>query len=396
MRLHADPKEQNASPFRPVSLLRDDCTRTGSQSDARTILLLDGAVGRRRSTTRAVGQLGHHLVEVRNAAEALSLAGSQSVDLVIADLLVPGMGGSAFCRAIRAAANSPLLPVILIAQRGYLDEEVKAIEAGVDAVLPYAVHPRALRAAVQSCLRRKAAMDELDETETVLFTLAQSVEQRDPALGRHCERLALMAATLGVAMGLGREDILALQRGGFLHDIGKVAIPDNVLFKPGPLNVEEWEAMKSHAERGERICRNMRSLAPVLPIIRSHHERWDGTGYPDGLKGEEIPLLARIMQLADIYDALTTTRPYKRALTPAEAVRIMREETEKGWRDPKLMQVFIDLLPFFSSPESAELSQISLQALAAAIDRYRRDPERASAEVADAAEDVPVATISGL
>jgi putative two-component system response regulator len=119
-----------------------------------------------------------------------------------------------------------------------------------------------------------------------------------------------MAATIGVAIGLDAQDVLALQRGGYLHDVGKVAIPDSVLFKPGPLTDEEWVIMKSHAERGERICRNVRSLAPVLPIIRNHHERWDGSGYPDGLRGEDIPLLARIIQLTDIYDALTTARPY--------------------------------------------------------------------------------------
>lgn len=258
-------------------------------------------------------------------------------------------------------------------QHGYIDEEVAAIDAGADAVLPQTIHPKALRASVQSSLRRKAAVEALDETEAVLFTLAQSVEERDPALGQHCGRLALMAAAMGVALGLEQNEILALKRGGFLHDVGKVAIPDCVLFKPGPLTPEEWSVMKSHTERGERICRNVRSLEPVLPIIRHHHERWDGGGYPDRLKGEDIPLLARIIQLADIYDALTTTRPYKHAFSPAEALSIMQEETANGWRDPRLMKIFADLVPVFQRPNTVELSELSLQALATSLDGYRKE-----------------------
>jgi putative two-component system response regulator len=139
------------------------------------------------------------------------------------------------------------------------------------------------------------------------------------------------------------------------------------------LTPDEWEIMKSHAERGERICKNMRSLEPVLPIIRSHHERWDGSGYPDGLKGEAIPLLARILQLADIYDALTTERSYKRALKPQEALRVIREEVDKGWRDPRLVELFADLLPMFDAPSSPDFSRLSLHALASSIERFRSD-----------------------
>lgn len=144
--------------------------------------------------------------------------------------------------------------------------------------------------------------------------------------------------------------------------------------------------MKTHAERGERICRRVRSFAPMLPVIRNHHERWDGSGYPDGLKGEEIPLLARIVQFADIYDALTTTRPYKRAYTSADAIGIMQQETLKGWRDPKLMQIFQGLVPEFSSPVSADVSQLSLHALGTAIDHYRLDLASVTSEAASEAK----------
>jgi putative two-component system response regulator len=264
--------------------------------------------------------------------------------------------------------------LFVMADSDDLDSEVRTLDAGADEFLVRPFRAPALRARVQASLRHKAMIDSLDDSEAVLFSLAQSVEERDEALGQHCHRLALIGAAMGVAMGLPPNDILSLQRGAYLHDVGKVAIPDHVLFKAGPLAPEEWEVMKSHAERGERICSNMRSLAPVLPIIRHHHEKWDGSGYPDGLKQEEIPLLARILQLADIYDALTTSRPYKRTLTSEEALQTIREEADKGWRDPHLVERFAEILPMFRTPAMPDLSRLSLHALAASIERFRKNP----------------------
>ncbi|HEX3878634.1 MAG TPA: HD domain-containing phosphohydrolase [Bryobacteraceae bacterium] len=183
----------------------------------------------------------------------------------------------------------------------------------------------------------------VDPTESILFALAQAVEQRDRQTAGHCERLAFVSVAIGMAMGLERTQLLTLYRGGYLHDIGKVGIPDSILFKPGGLTAEEWITMRSHTTRGEDICRPLASLRPVLPIIRSHHERWDGGGYPDGLRGEQIPLLARIVQIADIHDALISPRPYKPALPAAEALRLLEEETSRGWRDPQIVDVFFKL-----------------------------------------------------
>src|SRR5579872_4183363 len=178
--------------------------------------------------------------------------------------------------------------------------------------------------------KRRQAAFAADGTENILFALAQAVEQRDRHTAGHCERLAFIGVALGVMMGLEQTSLLAIYRGGFLHDIGKVGIPDSILFKPGKLTAEEWVTMRTHTIRGEEICRHLRSLQPVLPLIRSHHERWDGSGYPDGLRGEEIPLLARVLQVADIYDALTSPRPYKPAYEPKEALRILEAETDRG------------------------------------------------------------------
>jgi putative two-component system response regulator len=183
----------------------------------------------------------------------------------------------------------------------------------------------------------------VNETECILFALAHAVEQRDRQTAWHCERLAFISVALGMALRLPKPQLLALYRGGFLHDVGKVGIPDSILLKPAALSADEWVVMRSHPLRGEEICRPMKSLAPVLPIVRSHHERWDGSGYPDGLRGRQIPLLARVLQIADIYDALTSPRPYKPALPPRVALQTMQQETSRGWRDPSLMELFFRL-----------------------------------------------------
>lgn len=335
------------------------------------ILIVDASVDGRKRLRKTLGVCGHQVLEATTTAEAARAISSPGIDLVVVDLMVPEMGAVEFCRMLRKASATQFLPVFVTAERHDLDAEVRSMEAGADEFLVAPLRERALLARIQAKLRQKAFIDSLDDSDTVLFSLAQTVEERDPDLGQHCHRMAVMAAAMGLALGLPPEDLQTLQRGGYLHDVGKVAIPDSVLFKPGPLTGEEWETMKTHAERGERICSGMRSLAAVLPIIRHHHEKWDGTGYPDGLRGEQIPLLARILQLADIYDALTTARPYKRAFTTDEALRVMREETAKGWRDPKLVDIFANVLPMVSMPAAPDMSRFSLHALANSLDRFQ-------------------------
>jgi putative two-component system response regulator len=201
-----------------------------------------------------------------------------------------------------------------------------------------------------ACLARmpvepRASRPEEREQEDILFALAEAVEQRDHHIAGHCQRLSYIAVTLGAAMGLERACLVALYRGGYLHDVGKVGIPDSILFKPGRLTSDEWVVMRSHSTRGEEICRHIRSMSEVLPIIRHHHEKYDGTGYPDGLRGQEIPLLARVLQIADIYDALTSPRPYKPAYSAEEALRTIEEESGSGWRDPELVSLFLRIHP---------------------------------------------------
>jgi putative two-component system response regulator len=337
------------------------------------ILIIDPAAARRWHILQCLGDLAGTILEASSTSEGLSILGRQPIDLVLLDLRAPEIGAANFCREVRNSPAMKFMQLFVLAESDSLDAEVGAIEAGANEFLVAPLRDRALRARVQSNLRHKEMVDSLDDSETVLFSLAKSVEDRDPDLSLHCQRLSIMAAALGVALELPAHDIQTLQRGGYLHDIGKISIPDRILFKPGPLTPDEWEMMKSHTLRGEKICTGIKSLTSVLPIVRSHHERWDGLGYPDGLRGEQIPLLARILQLADIYDALTTVRPYKAAYTPEEALSIIMEETGKGWRDPKLVRVFADLIPMFRGPALPDLSRLSLNALAHSVDSFRKD-----------------------
>ncbi|HUB79245.1 MAG TPA: HD-GYP domain-containing protein [Bryobacteraceae bacterium] len=216
--------------------------------------------------------------------------------------------------------------------------------------------------------RKDPEIQGVTETEMIFFALAQAVEQRDLHTSTHCERLAFISVAMGMISGVNQDDLLILYRGGFMHDIGKVGIPDSILFKPGRLTVQEWEIMRTHTTRGVEICRHLKSLAPVVPVIRHHHERWDGSGYPDGLAGEQIPLLARLLQIGDIYDALTTSRPYKDAISPARAVRIIKEETRRGWRDPRVADLFLKLQrDVLSRSEFTLGSDRSLQAMRMAL-----------------------------
>src|SRR5579875_461042 len=205
--------------------------------------------------------------------------------------------------------------------------------------------------------------------EEVLLALAMAVEQRDNVTAGHCERLALTSLALGMSMSLDEGSLQTLYRGGFLHDIGKVGIPDSILLKPAQLTPEEWAVMQEHPNRGAQICGHLTALAPVLPLIRHHHEKWDGSGYPDRLRGEEIPLLARVLQIADIYDALTNSRCYKPAYTPKEAIRILEEETARGWRDPEIVSQFLRIHSEVVSPlvDCSRKADGSLAALNSAL-----------------------------
>jgi putative two-component system response regulator len=285
--------------------------------------------------------------EVHSATDgtiALAECSSFRPDLVLLDVLMPGMSGLEVCRQIKATPETRLTPVVLITGLSATEDRIQGINAGADDFLSKPIDFNELLARTRSLIRLKHYTDELENAEAVLFSLASSIEARDTYTGGHCERLSEMSARLGEKLGIPEDDVKALRRAGVVHDVGKVAVPDAILLKPGPLSPEEIEIMRRHPVVGEKICAPLKTFRLVLPIIRHHHERSDGSGYPDQLRGAEIPVTARILQLADVYDALTTDRPYRKADSSALALEIMNDEAARGWLDRELLKAFCEMI----------------------------------------------------
>ncbi len=295
-------------------------------------------------TREMLGLKGYNVEGAVNAEQAIEKIAADAPDLILSDVIMPGIDGIELCRKLKDDAATRLIPIILITGLGERDARLRGIEAGADDFLHKPIDPQELFARGASLLKLKQFTDELENAESVLYALAVGVEARDPYTHGHCARLSTYAANLGMEMGLAEPDIIALRRAGVLHDIGKISVPDAILRKPGPLTAEEAAILHRHPVTGEQICRPLRTLQRVLPIIRHHHEHWNGRGYPDGLAGEAIPLLARILQVVDAYDALTTDRPYKPAWSHQEARQVLLSEAKQQWWDQAILRVFLDQL----------------------------------------------------
>lgn len=309
-----------------------------------TILVVDDNDQIRELLAALLKTKGHTVFTAADGQQALMEFSRRQPDLVLLDVLMPKMNGYEVCRRLKRDAESRLTPVIMTTGLSDREDRIRGIEAGADDFLNKPLDRSELLARVQSLLNLKAHTDELERAESVLFALARSIEGKDPYTEGHCERLAELSTRLGEAMGLAPELITALRRAGIVHDIGKVGIPDSILLKPGPLTAAEQAIIREHPVIGERICAPLKSFRLVLPIIRHHHEKFDGSGYPDGLIGEAIPLTARVLQVVDVYDALTTERPYKRAYSVVEALGIMEVEVERGWWDAGMFATFREMV----------------------------------------------------
>lgn len=308
------------------------------------ILLVDDEIGPRTGLEILLRKEGFEVCSSADGTSALKQCAEFRPDIVLLDIVMPGLSGIEVCRAIKASSETRLTPVILITGLSATADRIQGIDAGADDFLSKPIDYNELLARTRSLLRIKNYTDELEDAESVLFSLALSIEARDPSTHGHCGRLSEISALLGRRLGLGPEQVTALRRAGVVHDIGKVAVPDSVLLKHGPLTTEEEALLRQHPVIGERICAPLKSFRLVLPIIRHHHEKQDGTGYPDGLQGDQIPLTARILQIVDVYDALTTERPYRAALKSSEAVDFLEHEAKRGWWDPRLLVEFRKML----------------------------------------------------
>ena len=320
------------------------------------ILVVDDEPANREVVSRMMEDLGYEVATATNGEAALGAVRRVRPDVILLDVNLPLLDGFEVCRRLKSDTATRLIPVVMLTGQATVEDRVRGIDAGADDFLTKPFVLSELEARVRSLTRLKRYTDELDSAESVILSLALTIEARDPYTHGHCERLAAYATALGARLGLRDDQQVALHRGGFLHDVGKIGIPDAVLLKRGPLNPAEYYLMQQHPMIGDNLCRELRLLDDVRPIVRHHHERPDGSGYPDKLSGDQIPLLSTIMSIVDAYDAMTTERPYQSAKTPDQACRELREEAARGWRNADLVEEFVKMpqrscsTPFVVSP----------------------------------------------
>ncbi len=304
------------------------------------VLVVDDGEINRALVEAFLSDLDCRLQAAQDGPAALAAIERETPDLVLLDVQMPGMDGYEVCRRIKAGPRGRLLPVVMLTALDNADDRVMALEAGADDFMSKPVDRVELVARVRSALRLKAVYDTLDSAEQVIFSLAAAVEAKDKYTEKHTHRVAETARHVGMKMGLPERALDALYRGGMIHDIGKIGVPDAILSKPGPLSAEELRIMRAHTTMGESIVRPLRSGTNLLPIIRNHHEHFDGNGYPDGLAGRAIPRLARIVAVCDAYDALVTDRPYRKARTVEDAVATLADSAGGQW-DPEVVDVLV-------------------------------------------------------
>ncbi len=283
--------------------------------------------------------LNYEVIKAFNGEDALAIVNKVDIDLILLDVMMPNMDGYEVCRRLKASEATRLIPVIMVTALDGIEDKIKGIEAGADDFLTKPPNNSELVARTKSLVKLKKLNNNLTSIEGVLFSLANTVEAKDAYTQGHVERVSSLAMRLGQKMSLPESELEALRYGGALHDIGKIGVPREIINKAGPLDIGEWEIIKNHPDIGYKICLPLRmNLGPALDVIRYHHEKLDGSGYPDGLKGEEISTVARIMAVSDIFDALITDRPYRKAMPRAKALEILRKEAEEGKLDREVVR----------------------------------------------------------
>jgi putative two-component system response regulator len=318
-------------------------------SPSGVVLVVDDEELNRKLLRDLLSSRGFHIEEARDGEEALHKARQLSPDIILLDVRMPRLDGFEACRALKQDPRTQWIPVVLLTALSSVEDRVAGIESGADDFLSKPFHQTELVARVRSLIRMKQLTDQLERTENILFTLAAAVEAKDPYTEGHLRRLVAYASEISIALELSPHLETVVRYGALLHDIGKVGVPDAILHKPDKLTPVEFDIIKLHPVFGERICRPLRFGGEVGPIVRNHHEQWDGTGYPDGLVAEAIPLGARIVAVADAFDAMTTDRPYHRAVSTTSAMDELRHGAGIQW-DPGLVETFVSIMAHTNKP----------------------------------------------
>jgi putative two-component system response regulator len=310
----------------------------------RRILVVDDNVNIATLLRQELMAEGYEVATACDGLEALALVAALPPDLILLDIDLPGLSGSEICRRLKSDPATRLIPIVMITGQSALQNRLDAWEYGADDFLPKPFHLVEVTTRCRSLLRIKRLVEERDSAEAVVFALARAVEAKSPYTHGHSERVTRYALDLAGAVGLAAEQREVLRKGGLLHDIGKIRTPDAILDKPGRLTPAEYAVVKGHAAHGAHIVEPLHSVRDAVPLIRWHHERLDGQGYPDGLRGEQIPLLVRLLSVADVYDSVTSDRPYRAALPHEEALGLLRDSARNGGLDPDLVARFAEVV----------------------------------------------------
>lgn len=304
------------------------------------------AVGSEEQRSLIAGMLKNEPWQIVGASESevvIELARAQRADLILLDAQMSGMDGFEICRRMRLDSGLRLMPVVLVSSLDDLDSRVAALDAGADDFLSRPLEQNEVVARVRSLIRIKSMRDRLEDVQHVILSLAKAAEAKDRFTVRHAERVSRSACDLALHVGLANDVIEQLRTGALIHDVGKIAVPDYVLNKPGPLTPAEFDLVKRHTVVGSEIIAPLASQAELRSIVRSHHERYDGHGYPDGLAGEKIPLTARIVAVCDAFDAMVNERPYRPAMPQEVALAKLLEGKDSQW-DGRLVESFVELM----------------------------------------------------
>ncbi|MEW5991364.1 MAG: HD domain-containing phosphohydrolase [Chloroflexota bacterium] len=306
-----------------------------------TVLVVEDDAANRALLSHLLTSEGFRVDAHADGESGLAAVEVVNPDLVLLDVGLPGIDGLELTRQLRLDPRYVTLPVLLLTGRTAPSDVVAGLNAGADDFITKPFSQPELIARIRSALRLRRALVGMEAAHAVVTALANAVEAKDAQTEHHCERLALLAGRLGRRLDLAPAELDAVTYGALLHDVGKIGVPDAILAKQGPLDEDEWELVRRHPEIGERICAPLRSFGAFGPIIRHHHERWDGHGYPGRLRGESIPVGARIVGLVDAFDAITHDRPYRAARTLEQAIEELGKEADAQF-DPELTRLFVD------------------------------------------------------
>lgn len=334
--------------------MADPTTTTSMTTTLPVVLVVDDSDEHRDLVEIILRRDGYEVMTCKSGEEALALIRNVQVDLVLLDYIMPGMKGDEVTEKIRSRPGTSRLPILMVTAIKESDEQVRALDLGADDFVNKPYEPKILLARVRALVRMKKLNDETENFENVLSTLSSAVEAKDPYTQGHSRRVSFIARKLAEQMDLDEKTCLLLERAGLVHDIGKIVVDLSFINKKGKLTDEEWAVMKTHPEAGARICSPLRKALDFIPLIRHHHERLNGKGYPDGLVEDQIPQTVRIMSVADVYDALTTNRSYRKAMPHEKAIGILAEEVEGGSWDPEVVGALKQIDPLtLQEPEAS-------------------------------------------